>query len=103
MLSVLGAESGFVDNVVNHPIQLRNPIDAIRILWHLMALRSATLIYMLSDPTRGIIKRDSFLSACGFRQILCVPTNEDLCLSRILINKQEVEPGHPAWSVVFLP
>jgi hypothetical protein len=90
MLSVLGAESGFVDNVVIHPIQLRNPIDAIRILWHLMALRSATLIYMLSDPTRGMIKRDSFLSACGFRQILCVPTNEDLCLSRILINKQEV-------------
>jgi heptosyltransferase III len=92
MLSVLGTESGFVDDVIRYPIQLRNPVEALRLLLRLRALKSSTLIYMRSNPTRGMIKRESlFFRGAGFRRILCVPINEDFRLPRVYGNNQEVE------------
>ena len=92
MLSVLGANTGFVDGIVKYPIQLRNPIEAFRLFCRLKALRSSTLIYMRSNPTRGMIRRESlFFRVSGFRHILCVPMNDDLRLPRLL-SSHEVEP-----------
>ncbi|QPN59140.1 glycosyltransferase family 9 protein [Synechococcus sp. CBW1002] len=84
MVTVLGTESGFVNRVVNYSIGLRNPIAASRLLMQLRALKTSTLIYMRSEPTQRMIRRESmFFRLAGFRNLLCVPTNEDQRLPRV--------------------
>jgi len=74
MLSVLGANTGFVDSVIEYSISLRNPVACARLFFRLWALNTDTLIYMRSNPTWVMIMRDLiFFRICGFRQILCVP------------------------------
>ena len=93
MLNVLGEQSGFVDGVAQYPIGLRNPIGLLRLILRLKGLKSTTLVYMRSKPSKKMIRRESlFFRIAGFRYILCVPENDDQRLSRLHPITQELEP-----------
>lgn len=92
MLDVLGEQSGFVDGVAQYPIGLRNPIGLLRLFFKLKGLKSTTLVYMRSKPSRKMIRRESiFFRLAGFRHILCAPENDDQRLSRFDPVTQELE------------
>lgn len=74
VLTVLGANTGFIDSVIEYSIHLRNPIECARLVFRLWSLNTDTLIYMRESPDRAIIMRDLiFFRILGFRHLLCVP------------------------------
>ena len=93
VLGVLGKNSEFVHNAINYKIGLRNPIEAIRLLLKLRRLRTKTLIYLRSKPSRRMIIQDRvFFRLAGFSRILCIPRTDDQLYSRLELRTQHLEP-----------
>lgn len=83
VIDVLGQDSGFVDNVLDYTSGLSNPLEAIRLIIKLRKLQPSTLVYLMPERTRHQIKRDIiFFRISGFRNILCLPKNDDQRLTR---------------------
>ncbi len=93
LMMVLGHDSGFIDDVIDYPGGLSNPLEAARLALQLRRIRADTLVYMM--PVRSIksLRRDAlFFRLAGMRRILCMPENEDLRFSRVDPETGVVEP-----------
>ena len=52
LMMVLGHDSGFIDDVIDYPGGLSNPLEAARLALQLRRTRADTLVYMM--PVRSI-------------------------------------------------
>ncbi|WP_028007993.1 glycosyltransferase family 9 protein [Solimonas flava] len=82
-LAVILQPGGFIDGVIEYPLQLRS----VRSLWHLRRqLRNtgaSTLIYLAANRGRLAVWRDVlFFKLCGFKKIIGAPLTADLLENR---------------------
>jgi heptosyltransferase-3 len=93
LMMVLGDDSGFVDDVIDYPGGLSNPLEVARLALQLRRTGADTLVYMM--PVRGEtdLRRDAlFFRLAGMRRILCLPKDEDQRVSRVDPETGLVEP-----------
>lgn len=84
LMMVLGNGSGFVDDVIEYPSGLSNPLEVARLALQLRRTRAETLVYMMPVRSAKGLQRDAlFFRLAGMRRILCMPGEEDQRVSRI--------------------
>lgn len=93
LMMVLGGDSGFVDNVIDYPGGLSNPLEAARLALRLRRTGADTLVYMMPVRSANGLRRDAlFFRLAGMRRILCLPEGEDQRGSRVDPETGVVEP-----------
>jgi ADP-heptose:LPS heptosyltransferase len=93
LMMVLGECSGFVDDVIDYPAGLSNPLEVARLVLQLRRTRADTLVYMMPVRSAKGLKRDAlFFRLAGIRRILCMPGDEDQRVSRVDSETGVVEP-----------
>lgn len=93
LMMVLGYGSGFVDDVIDYPGGLSNPLEGARLALRLRRTGADTLVYMMPVRSAKGLRRDAlFFRLAGMRRILCMPKDEDQRVSRVDPETDVVEP-----------
>ena len=93
VIDVLGKNSEFVDEVIDYPSRLSNPIEAVRLIFKLRQYRHKTMVYLMPSRTSFQLMRDKiFFKFVGIENILIMPNGEDQRRTRIDPQTMIVEP-----------
>lgn len=95
--AVLGSGTGFFDDVIAYPVELRSPKALLRLWRQLRSLQSTTVIYL--TPPRGMLRvlRDwLFFRLAGFNQVLGMPLRAEHANCRVRNGMQEAEASRLA-------
>lgn len=83
-LAVILEPGGFIDGVIEYPLQLRSFGSLWRLRNALRQTGSDTLIYLAANRGRLRLWRDlAFFRLCGFRHIIGAPVTPDLLENRV--------------------
>ncbi|WP_417247849.1 glycosyltransferase family 9 protein [Celeribacter sp.] len=85
LMAVLGDDGQFADDVIEYPVSLRAPREALVLAQRLRAHNAEALVYLMPQRSRAQAWRDwTFLRfAAGIKRILCFPDSDDLRSVRV--------------------